>query len=81
MNTSSVDWREELRAKCIQSVTSQNVEPDDNCPECEDNEDDAMEIDSKSAVNSSEALATLDKLQVSLKRMMQRMNFCEVLLH
>ena len=82
MNASSVDWREELRAKCIQSVTNQNVEPDDNCPECEDNEEiEAMEIDSKSAVNSSEALAMLDKLQVSLKRMMQRMNFCEVLLH
>ena len=37
MNTSSVDWREELRAKCIQSVTKQNVEPDDNCSEPEDN--------------------------------------------
>ena len=36
MNTSSVDWREELRAKCIQSVTKQNVEPDDNCSESED---------------------------------------------
>ena len=35
-NTSSVDWREELRAKCIQSVTKQNVEPDDNCSESED---------------------------------------------
>ena len=61
LNTSSVDWREELRAKCIQN---QNVEPDDNCSESEDNEEDAMEIDSKSAVNSGEALAMLDKLQV-----------------
>ena len=42
----------------------QKVEPDDNCSESEDNEEDAMKIDSKSAVNSSEALAMLDKLQV-----------------
>ena len=34
------------------------------CSESEDNEKDAMEIDSKSALNSGEALATLDKLQV-----------------
>ena len=47
VNTSSVDWREELRAKCIQSVTNQNVEPDDNCSESEDNEEDEIEIDSK----------------------------------
>ena len=64
MNASSVDWREELRAKCIQSVTNQNVEPDSNCSESEDDEEDAMEIDSKSAVNSGEALAMLHKLQV-----------------
>ena len=64
VNTSSVDLREELRAKCIQSVTNQNVEPEDNCYESEDNEEDVMEIDSKSAVNSGEALAMLDKLQV-----------------
>ena len=31
VNKSFVDWREELRAKCIQSVTYQNVEPDNNC--------------------------------------------------
>ena len=64
MNASSVDWREELRAKCIQSVTNQNVQPDDNCSESEDNEEDAMEIDSKSAVNSGKALAMFDNLQV-----------------
>ena len=57
VNISSVDWREELRAKCIQSVTNQNVEPDNNCSESE-------EIHSKSALNSGEALAMLDKLQV-----------------
>ena len=64
VNTSSVDWRKELWAKCIQSVTNQNVEPDNNCSESEDNEEDAMEIDSKSAVNLGKALAMLDKLQV-----------------
>ena len=64
VNTSSVDWREELWAKCIQSVTNQNVEPDNNYSESEDNEEDAMEIDSKSAVNLGKALAMLDKLQV-----------------
>ena len=42
----------------------QNVEPDNNCSESEDNEENAMEIDSKSAVDSGEALAMLDKLQV-----------------
>ena len=42
----------------------QNVEPADNCSESEHNEEDAMEIDSASAVNSSEALAMLDKLKV-----------------
>ena len=64
MNVSSVDWREELRAKCIQSVTNQNVQPDDNCSESEDNEEDAMEINSKSAVNSGKALAMLENLQI-----------------
>ena len=64
MNTSSVDWREELRAKCIQSVTIQNVEPDGNWSESKDNEENEMKIDSKSAVNSGEDLAMLDKLQV-----------------
>ena len=64
MNVSSVDWREELGAKCIQSVTNQNVQPDDNCSESEDNEEDAMEINSKSAVNSGKALAMLENLQI-----------------
>ena len=64
MNVSSVDWREELRAKCIQSVTNQNVQPDDNCSESEDNEEDAMEINSKSAVNFGKALAMLENLQI-----------------
>ena len=64
MNASSVDWREELRAKCIHSVTNQNVQPDGNCSESEDNKEDAMEIDSKSAVNSGKALAMFDNLQV-----------------
>ena len=64
MNVSSVDWREELRAKCIQSVTNQNVQPDDNCSESEDNEEDVMEINSKSAVNSGKALAMLENLQI-----------------
>ena len=51
----------------VQSVTNQNVEPDDNCSNSEDNKEDAMQIDSKSAVNSGEALAMLDKLQVFLE--------------
>ena len=33
VNRSCVSWREELRAKCIQSVTSQYVEPDDKSSE------------------------------------------------
>ena len=63
VNTSSVDWRQEWRTKCIQSVTNQNVEPD-NCCESDDSKKDAMEMDSKSAVNAGEALAMLDQLQV-----------------
>ena len=51
----------------VQSVTNQNVEPDDNYSNSEDNKEDAMKIDSKSAVNSGEALAMLDKLQVFLE--------------
>ena len=53
-----------MRIKFIQSVTNRNVERDDNCSESKDNEENAMEIDSKSAVNSGEALAMLYKLQV-----------------
>ena len=64
VNTSSVDWRQEWRTKCIQSVTNQNVEPDNNCCESDDSKKDAMEMDSKSAVNAGEALAMLDQLQV-----------------
>ena len=67
VNTPSVGWREELRAKCIQSVANQNIEPDDNCSESDGNEEDTMEIDSKSTMNSGEALAMLDKLQVFFK--------------
>ena len=44
VNTSTVDWREELRAKCIQSAANQNVEPDENCSEYKDNEKDATKI-------------------------------------
>ena len=51
-----------LQAKCIKSVTNQNVEPDGNCSESEENEEDAMGIDSKLAVNLGGALAMLDKL-------------------
>ena len=40
-----------------------------------------MKIDSKSAVNSGEALEMLEKLQFFLKRMMQRTKFHKVLLH
>ena len=69
MKTSSVEWRGELRAKCIQSITNQNVEPDDNRSESEDVQEDAMKINSKSAVNSGEAIAMLDK-SFSLKKMM-----------
>ena len=69
MKTSSVEWRGELRAKYIQSITNQNVEPDDNRSESEDDQEDAMKIDLKSAVNSGKALAMLGK-SFSLKRMM-----------
>ena len=51
-----------LQAKCIQSVTNQNVEPDDNCSESEENEEDAMEINSKLTVNLGGALAMFNKL-------------------
>ena len=69
VNTSSVDGGKELWAKCIQSVTNQNVEPDNNCSESKDNEEDAVEIYSKPPMNSGEALAMLDKL-FPLEKMM-----------
>ena len=64
VNTLSVDWRQELKVKCIKSVINPNVESDDDGSDLEEDVDDAMEIDSKPAVNSGEALAMLDKLQL-----------------
>ena len=56
VNTLSVDWRQKLRAESIQSVVNPNVESDDDGS--------VLEINSKPAVNSGEALAMLDKLQL-----------------
>ena len=64
VNTWSVDWRQVLRARCIQSVINPNIESDDDGSDLEEDVDDAMEINSKPAVNSGEALAMLDKLQL-----------------
>ena len=64
VNTLSVDWRHELKAKCIQSVINPNVESDDDGSALEEDLDDAIEINSKPAVNSGEHLATLDELQI-----------------
>ena len=64
VNTLSVDWRQELRVKFIQSVINPNVESDDDGSDLEEDVDDAMEINSKPAVNLGEALAMLDKLQL-----------------
>ena len=63
VNTLSVDWRQELRA-CIQLVINPNIESDDDGFDLEEDVDDAMETNSKPAVNSGGALAMLDKLQL-----------------
>ena len=64
VNTVSVDWRQGLRAKCIQSVINTNVESNDDGSGVEEDVVDAMEINPKAAVNSGEALEMLDKLQL-----------------
>ena len=64
VNTLSVDWRHELKAKCIQSVINPNVESEYDGSDLEECVDDAIDIKSKPAVNSGEPLAMLDKLQL-----------------
>ena len=49
VNTMSVDWRQELRTECIQSVINPNGESDDYGSDLEEDVDDAMEINSKPA--------------------------------
>ena len=44
VNTLSVDWRQELRAECIQSVFDPNVESYDDASDLEEDVDDAMVI-------------------------------------
>ena len=64
MNTWSIDWRQELRSECIQSFINPNVESDNDGSDLEEDIDEAMEINSKLAVNSGEALAMLHNLQL-----------------
>ena len=44
VNKLSVDWRQELRAECIQSVFDPNVECYDDASDLEEDVDDAMVI-------------------------------------
>ena len=44
VNKLSVDWRQELRAECIQSVFDPNVESYDDASDLEEDVDDAMVI-------------------------------------
>ena len=62
--TLSVDCRQKLRAECIQPVINPNIESDDDGSNFEEDVDDAVEINSKPAVNSGKALAMLDNLQL-----------------
>ena len=70
MNALSVDWRQELKATCIHSVINPNGDFD--IFDSEEHVDDAMEINSKPAVNSGQPLTMLDKYNHSLKKMMQQ---------
>ena len=70
VNALSVDWRQELKATCIHSVINPNGESD--IFDLEEHVDDAMEINSKPAVNSGQPLTMLDKHNLSLKKMMQQ---------
>ena len=63
VNTLPVDWRQELRAECIQSVINPNAESEYDGSELEEDVDDAIEINTKPAVNTGIASAMLDKLQ------------------
>ena len=58
---------QELRAKCIQPVINPNFESEVYGSNLEEDVDDAMEINSKPAVNSGKALAMLGKLQLFFK--------------
>ena len=67
VNTQSVDWREELRFDCIQSVIEPSVQLDNEIesdPEEEEDSQDPMEIDDDPVITSSEALRMLDQLQI-----------------
>ena len=57
VNTLPGDWGQELTAECIQSVINPKVKSDDDGSDLEEDVNDAMEINSKPAVNSGEALA------------------------
>ena len=52
VNTFSVDWRQILRAEFIPSVINPNLESEDDDSDLEEDVDNAMEINSKSEVNS-----------------------------
>ena len=62
VNTLSVDWRENLRAKCVQAAIDPSIESENS----ESEEDDDVFLDSEptAAVTSEEALQMLDKLQL-----------------
>ena len=64
MNTLSVDWRQGLRAECFQSVINPNIESSDDGLNFEEDVDDVIAINSKSAVIQeigNSVLAILDK--------------------
>ena len=71
MNTLSVDWRQGLRAECFQSVINPNIESSDDGLNFEEDVDDVIAINSKSAVIQeigNSVLAILDKLHEVLFR-------------
>ena len=63
VNTQSVDWREELRFDCIQSLIEPSVQPDteiNSDPEEEEDSQDPMDINDDPVITSTEALRLLD---------------------
>ena len=64
INLQNVDWRQDLRARCVQSILNTSDEPGEDASDTEDDddEDEWMDIPSEE-ITAIEALEMLDKLQ------------------
>ena len=63
VNTLSADWRDNLRAKCVQAAIDPSIESENSESE-EDDDDVLLDSEPTAAVTSEEALQMLDKMQL-----------------